>query len=418
MTERETLFRPELLLLRPDRNFGTPLLQHNGLSGLFVLLSTILVAATLLLLAFTHYKESATTRGVLEPVGGSHRVVAPVSAIVAHIAVRVGDTVDKGQVLAELERATFDAQGTNVGAIERDQLHTQYASAQEQHGLQSHRFRAARKQLLSVKDELTATLALIDSEQALLHQSLQLSESNFAALEKLRARRAVTRAQLEQAQLANLEFQLRLQAVLQRRQAHVAQIQAQESQIENLDMDFAQMRLRSEQELQRLRFAITQTENQSRLTVVAAAAGVIATMAIEPGQSVQALQPLFYVQTEPLALQATLYVPSRVLGKLYPGQEVLLSYDAFDIQHYGRYVAMIERIEHASLDPREHLLPVPGIHEPVFRITAQLGQSWVEGDEVYRLQAGMLFNADIVMQESSLLEFIFRPVLQLRARIT
>lgn len=417
MAERESLFRPEVLLHRPDRNFGTPLLQHNGLSGVFVLLSTMLVAAALLLLVFTRYKESETTRGVLEPVSGSHRVVAPVSATVADIAVRVGDTVAKGQVLAGLERAQFDAQGMNIVAVENEQLLAQYKLRQEQHLLRTRQFHAARERAEGMLEQLAAALALIDTEQALLSKSLQLSNLQFAALEKLNAARAVTRAQLEQAQMANLEFQLRLQALLQRRHAHVLQIQEQESRLENLDMEFGQARLVSEQELQHLRFAITTAENQSQLTVVAAAAGVIATIAIEPGQSVQALQPLFYVQTEPLALQATLYVNSRVLGKLYPGQEVLLSYDAFESQHFGRYVATISHIDHASLDPREHLLPVPGIQEPVFRITAQLGQAWVEGDDVYRLQAGMLFSADIVIQELSLLQFIFKPVLQLRSRI-
>ncbi len=417
MIERESLFRSEVLPNHRNRYFSAPLLQRNDLSGVFVLISLLLVAATLLLLGFIRYRESETTRGVLEPVAGSHRVVAPTTAIVEQVLVKVGDTVAKGQVLAELERATFDSRGGNAIAKEIGQMQERYLLLQEQQALQSQQFQSASQQARQVLEDHSAALAIIDSEQDLLQQTLQLNESRFAAMQRLSAARAVTRAQLEQAQIEYLEVQLRLQGVLQRRQTHEQQMRVQESRLQNLDQEHAQIRLTAEQEAIRLKFAITEVEDQSKLAVVAAVAGVIGTVAIEPGQHVQALQPMFYVQTGPLALQANLYVSSRVLGKLYPGQEVLLSYDAFDMLHYGRYAATIQRIDRASLDPREHLLPVPGIQEPVFRITAALEQAWVEGDDVYRLQPGMLFSADIVLQEMSLLQFIFKPVLKLRARI-
>lgn len=417
MAEREQLFRPEVLLQRPDRNFGTALMQQRLSSSAFVLVSVVLVAAALILLGVTQYKDTETVRGVLVPTGGSHRVVAPVTAIVQRIAVNVGDTVHKGQVLAELERATFDGQGANVTKVEIARLLEQQELLQEQQALETRQLNLAHKQAKAAIAQFATALELIDGEQALLHQTFELSAARVAALEKLAQAGAVTRAQLEQATLENLEIQIRLQAVNQRRQSHLLQSHAQQSQLENLEMDFTQTQLRTEQELQSLQFAVTQRLNQSHLTVVAAAAGIVATVAIEPGQTVQASQPLFYVETEPLQLQANLYVPSRVLGKLYPGQEVLLSYDAFDLQHYGRYLATISSIDHASLDPREHLLPVPGIQEPVFKITALLEQAWVEGTDVYRLQSGMFFSADIVLEEMSLLEFIFKPVLRLRAKL-
>lgn len=416
MTEREQLFRPEVLLHRPDRNFGTPVFQQNSWSGMFVLLSVIFVAAALLLLVITQYKEAETTRGVLVPIGGSHRVVAPVTAIVRELAVSAGAMVHAGQVLATLERATFDSQGHNVAEQEVVQLQAQRDLLQEQRRLQWRHYKAAREQGIAAMAALDTTLQLIDAEQTLLQQTLQLSEARMAALATLAQARAITRAQRDQAQMEHLEIQLREQAMAQRRQSHVLQSNAQQAQLENLQSEFQQAQLRTEQELQRQQMAISQLVNQSQFAVVAAAEGIVATVAIDAGQSVQALQPLFYINTEPEQLQATLYVSSRVLGKLYPGQEVLLSYDAFDLQHFGRYQATISSIEHASLDPREHLLPVPGIQEPVFRITAQLGQAWVEGSDVFRLQAGMLFSADIVLEEMSLLEFIFKPVLRMWAR--
>ncbi len=417
MTEREQLFRPEVLSQQPDRSFGTPVLQRHYLSGLLVSLCVVLVSAVLLLLAITQYRETETTRGVLVPSGGSHRVVAPVTATVQQIAVQVGATVHQGQVLATLERATFDQYGTNAAQAEVTQWQVQRELLQQEQALQAQQYAARQQQAAAMLAELQASKKLIEVEQALLQQQLQLSESQQQSLGKLAQARAISRAQLEQGQLEHLEFQLRAQAVAQRRQADLAQTDTHMAQAENERMQYRQLQLQMEQKLQQLQWAFTQGRNQVHLTVVAAAAGVVATVAIAPGQSVQALQPLFYIDTEPAQLQATLYVSSRVLGKLYPGQTLLLSYDAFDFQHFGRYQATIDGIDHASLDPREHLLPVPGIQEPVFRITAQLTQGWVEGADVFRLQSGMLFSADIVLEEMSLLAFIFKPVLRLRARM-
>ncbi len=197
MIERESLFRSEVLPNHRNRYFSAPLLQRNDLSGVFVLISLLLVAATLLLLGFIRYRESETTRGVLEPVAGSHRVVAPTTAIVAQVLVKVGDNVAKGQVLVELERATFDSRGSNATAEEIEQIEEQYLLLQEQQVLQTQQYQSASQQARQVLEDHSAALAIIDSEQVLLQQTLQLNESRFAAMQKLSAAGAVTRAQLE-----------------------------------------------------------------------------------------------------------------------------------------------------------------------------------------------------------------------------
>ena len=72
----------------------------------------------------------------------------------------------------------------------------------------------------------------------------------------------------------------------------------------------------------------------------------------------------------------------------------------------------------ARLDPRETVLPIFGINEPVFKITAQLHETAVQGDSLYRLQSGATLMADFVLSEMSLLQFIFRPILGLQGKVT
>ena len=55
--------------------------------------------------------------------------------------------------------------------------------------------------------------------------------------------------------------------------------------------------------------------------------------------------------------------------------------------------------------------------EPVFRLRASIEQRYVSGSETYRLQPGLLFTADFVLEELPLLYFIFKPVLSLRGLV-
>lgn len=417
MKERTQLFRPEILQRRLDSRCGTPLYQQHSLLRGSVLLCIILVLFLLALLLITPYKETEPARGVLVSSQGTHKVVAPVTAVVEHIDVQSGESVKKGQVLATLLSSTFAADGSRVEQQQIKQLDEQRHLLQLQLELQSEMVEQRHHQLDAAIDELEIARELIEGEVRLLKQQLQLKTTNLAAMEKLQSNGAISKSQLEFAQVEQLDFQLRAQNAEQRRQALAVEQNSQQAQLDNLVLEFTNTRLQIEKELQQLRRMKEQLELQSHLAVVAEADGIVSALAVVNGESVRASQPLVYIATDPNQLEATLFVPSSVIGQMFPGQELLLNYDAFNSQFYGRYRATVSQIDKASLDPREHLLPVPGIQEPVFAIKATLAQAYVEGPDIYRLQAGMLFSADIVTAEMSLMALIFKPVMQLRARL-
>jgi membrane fusion protein len=184
------------------------------------------------------------------------------------------------------------------------------------------------------------------------------------------------------------------------------------------EFDSEQASLQIQRELQVIDQEITSLSNQALFTVVAQGPGIVAELGLSSGKSVLPNQPLFFINPQNVDLQATLYVPAAVQAKLVIGQSVLLRYDAFDFRLYGRYEATVVAIGKARLDPRETVLPIFGINEPVFKITAQLHETAVQGDSLYRLQSGATLMADFVLSEMSLLQFIFRPILGLQGKVT
>lgn len=153
-------------------------------------------------------------------------------------------------------------------------------------------------------------------------------------------------------------------------------------------------------------------------TVLANRSGIVSSILLEEGSAVKRGQAIAYLQPEGKSLMAEVFVPSSILGKLAPGEDVMLRYDAFSVHSYGRYPAKISSIERTALDPRNHLLPVAPTSEPLFRVLATPSQHYVEGEDIFPLQPGLQLSADFVTSEMSMVEYIFRPLLNLRGKVS
>lgn len=175
--------------------------------------------------------------------------------------------------------------------------------------------------------------------------------------------------------------------------------------------------LRVSKELAGVRNQIKRRDQDEVITITAVKNGTVASLAVQPGSPVAVGQTLLTLIPPNEPLQATVYIPSRLIGKIYPEQPLLLSFDAFPVSEFGYTDAQVKSISTAPLDPRETLLPVTELNEPVFKVVAELSRHYVEGPDIYPLLSGIQFSADFVVEDLSLIEFIFKPVLKLRGKI-
>ena len=418
MTERSELFRSEAVRHKSDHTRSVPVFQQNRIMSIFVAFAMLMLLCSLLLLVVIDYQETESARGVLQTSGGTLKVVAPRMAVASAIEVEEGEQVAKGQLLVVLSTAGFDGSGQHEHASriqhyrsERIQLRKQQTLSVLQHEQKQGRNKAGIASLES-------SLSSINKEAVILHRQLDLSEAANLALENLLQQSAISRMQYDQSYHKHLDLLLRVQQMEQHQQQTKAALENERTQQQEFTLQLERDQLTLQMQLEEIDFQIEDLLSQESISVLAETSGIVAAIAIEPGQAVIPNQPLLYLHGIDKTLTAILYAPSRIAGKLAPGQSVLLSYDAFDYQHFGRYAATILTLDQASLDPREHLLPIGGLSEPVFRVVASLTQQYVEGPDIYRLQAGMQLSADFVIAEMSLLEFVFKPLLKLRARVT
>jgi membrane fusion protein len=67
--------------------------------------------------------------------------------------------------------------------------------------------------------------------------------------------------------------------------------------------------------------------------------------------------------------QAELFVPTRAIGFVRPGQKVRLKYEAFPYQNFGTYTGHITKISQTILTSSDASGPI-ALKEPAYRVTA------------------------------------------------
>jgi membrane fusion protein len=159
-------------------------------------------------------------------------------------------------------------------------------------------------------------------------------------------------------------------------------------------------------------------ELQHRIDIIAPAPGTVATVLVEPGQAVSTGSLLATIIPAGAPLEAHLYAPSRAIGFVRVGQEVMLRYPAYPHQKFGAHRGRISSISRSALSPAElGFTPIDGSRESLYRIKVELDSQDVDAyGRPEALKAGMQVEADILLDRRRLIEWIFEPLLSLSGR--
>jgi membrane fusion protein len=169
-------------------------------------------------------------------------------------------------------------------------------------------------------------------------------------------------------------------------------------------------------QISELKEGMVQAESRRESVIRAPMAGVVTNIAVNKGQSIAADSPLAMVMPKGSGLHVELLVPTRAIGFVKPGQEVVMRYEAFPHERFGQYRGVIVDIGRNVWTQGERIGPLSA-KEPVYRVDVKLERQAVTAlGQEYALRPGMLVNADLLLEKRTLLEWIFEPVLQLKGR--
>nr|WP_238486390.1 HlyD family efflux transporter periplasmic adaptor subunit [Motilimonas eburnea] len=190
---------------------------------------------------------------------------------------------------------------------------------------------------------------------------------------------------------------------------------------QELNLTTERLPLELETELQKLqlneskaRARLTALTGQKEVIISASKSGRVTVLDVKEGQLLKPQQYMVSLLPEGAELYAELFIPTRAFGFIEEGQETKIKLEAFPYQKFGMLDANIFETSENILLPNEVTLPIR-FTEPVYRVKAKLNKQGIQAyGKVMPLQAGMLLEAEILIDKRSLVEWLFEPLLSLR----
>ena len=405
------LFRAEALRCVTATGNGAALLAGPATFTVGAALVALFTAALIALLVFGSYTQRETVAGYIAVTNGELRIFPQTAGTVSGVLVTEGQFVTAGMTLFQLETGRNAGMSASANREILAAVIREKSALENQAQEQQNYFAAEARRLRQLLQGMDARNTVLGQQQRLANDKYLILQRDLARARQVHAQGHLAVRDLDALALAALDSELALLAAQLQQSDLAAERQEAVSRLEQLDS------------LQRTRLAeIAEAASRLAQRETAASAGIsqqviapvdghVSALHVTRGQTVLADTLALSLLPASAQYHAELIVPGRSIGMLKESARVQLRYDSYPYEKFGLYGATIERIAQSLLLPGDARLPV-AVAEPVYRVRATLDQQYVEVDGARRaLAAGISLQADILVSERSLLEWLLAPVI-------
>ena len=369
-----------------------------------------LVIVALLFLQFASYPQTRSVNGTLVPSTGLLTLSAPASGVVREVSAIEGSNVVEGELILtlSLDKVTTDGRSARAERISMGKEITR-ASLDKGRALEA----SLESQEAAAKSRITGIAEQIHTLNGTVHNlesMISLAESTVRDYDGLRQERIVT----------ELQYRDALTKVLTTKQnLSETHIRIADLRQEAIQLRFDVKRLKSEREANRAASSAEVISSrdkeltystESGVALTAPSAGRVTSLRVHAGSWVGEGSPVGAVMPEGATLLAELWVPSTAIASAEPGAKVRLKYDAFPYQKFGHANATIIRVAGSPTAVAD----LPGdiqAQEGHYRVLAKLdSQNVVSSAKTFSLIPGMKFNAEMIIEQRTLMDWILRPI--------
>lgn len=405
-----SLFRTEVLEQRGNRLHGDVVLSQPLSTQVFTAALFGIVAIAAVWVSVGTYARIETVPGVLVTSVPSAKVVPLQQGIVAELAVREGQLVEKGDRLLVIHSDREASGGGDVAGRGIGALAVRQELAEARVGMTRSKADAERLRLLAVIASAEQQAVSLRDQISLQEQVVASNEKMFEQVTAVVERGFVSKVELERRRQNLLSSQQSLASLQQRLTVTTAEAQQSESQLASVTIDARQGVSQIQDNLEALGAEQARLEGERSYVVTAPIGGRVTALAAGVGRPVTAARPAMVIVPDKAELMAELYAPTRAVGLVEPGKETRLLYDAFPFQRFGSFGGKVANISRIAIDPRESDIPFP-FEEPVYRITVKLDRQAIKAfGDLNHLQAGMTLKANIVLERQSFLAWLLQPL--------
>ena len=411
------LFRQEAIDAQREKLLGEVSLARPVPLWAFTAVALAFAVALVSFSVWGEYARRERVDGFLALDSGAARLLAPESGVVAEILAKEGDEVQAGQPLIRLSFERGTVSGVTSGELVQREISERIAGL-EREQKQARQLGAQQTEILKRKiADLERELAQFDAEIKAQQSRLASSRNEFQRAEELFRDKFYSESKLIEFRNNVLDQQVKLESARRQRSAVARELSATQAELPTVEMKVETQIDQLRRQASELQQGSVQEEAKRENIIRAPLAGVLTNIAATRGEAVAADAPLAVVVPKGGGMHAQLLVPTRAIGFVQPGQEVVLRYDAFPFQRFGQYRGTVERVSRTVWSTGEKVGPVT-VKEPVYRVDVKLeSQHVLSGDQKLDLRPGMSVNADILQEKRRVWEWVFEPVLSLKERL-
>jgi membrane fusion protein len=403
------LFAREALAFHAEQNIGRPSLLRPTRSVYITILLCLVIILGISYLATKKYTRKETVSGSLIASVTTKRVYPEIKGLVSAVLVKVGDEVNAGDILV-LVRSNLANQlaGGTTSEQEYDLQIKQHEASkkirQKQHVQNIEHLKAEyeirTQQLVYLDNQLKSQRAIAFASDSIAKKSEGLYTTGH--LSKLEWDRLDERANRARQQLDELEAKKMVTASRRERLSYEENKATAELSAQLLQLDIQVSTLK------RNRNRLSRETSQS---VIAPISGTVSSIFRGKGEMVSTQHPILSIQPIDTRLEAELFLPGNAIGFVEPGQKVNLLYDAYPYQQFGSYAAQLSSISSHPITAHDTLSILPGAGAfYLAKVIPETATVFAYGEAI-SLKEGMSLKADIVLDERSLLDWLFEPLL-------
>jgi membrane fusion protein len=402
-------FHGEILLTRP--------VSFSIITFLFVGIASSLV----LFVATFGFARKAHVSGVIMPTGGLIRLVAGQAGVIVERRVEEGQAVAAGDPLFVLSSARFSATLGDADSTISELLQERRKSLVAEQGQSALQWGQRIEATTRRVEQFTAEAERVASQVALQEQRIGLATTALQRYRDLADVSYISRAQLQDKTADLIDQQQRLHDLERARSTALRDLSAARAELRDQQSQVRRDAMTLERSISSTEQEFADNEAKRRIVVRTPQAGQIAAVTAESGQTVGATQTLASLVPEGSVLEGELLIPSRSIGFLKPGQQVLVRYQAFPYQKFGQYRGKVREISRTAMRAEEISTLLPGTistNEPMYRARIELEKSSVIAYGAEQpLRPGMLLEASIVLDERKIYEWVLEPLLGISEKI-
>lgn len=411
------LFRQEAIDAQREKFLGEATIARPVPAWVFTLLAAGIAVLLIAVAIWGQYTRRERVEGYVALDRGAARLSTPDAGRITELLVKEGDEVKAGDALAKISLDRTLASGasaTEAVALERRSRRAILEKEQAQwRELGAQQVEQLRRRVRDLENELSQ----IDSEMKLQETRVRSSREQAERFRALAGEKFVSDMASKQKLDEVTDQEIKLQAMRRQRSQVERDLAATKMEEPSIQLRARAQIEQVARQISELQEGTAQVEAQRETIIRAPMAGIVTNVAVNSGQSVAADAPFLTVLPRGSGLHVELLVPTRAIGFLTKGQEVVLRYEAFPYERFGQYRGTITDIGRNVWTQGERIGPLSA-REPVYRVDVQLERQTVDAlGQEFMLRPGMLVNADLLLEKRTLLEWIFEPVLQLKGRL-